>query len=284
MPIVTTLIVFVVVLVGVAAIGFRFVQSSSKRSGRVPASPGGLSMPVSGVAPPPGWGSSTPVPVSPTMHPVHLEGGVFCPRCAVRSASDYCTGCGFDLRTLIPQTFDPQAFNPYQSTANPYQPTANPYQPTANPYQPTPVAPAAPAKKRRQNGIWPNITDAVSARFAAKQGMGAALFCSGTTLAFVYLAHQGVAMVQGLNETALVDAAVFAVLGFAILRMSRVAAAAALVLYIIERFAMWRSVTGVGGASIPMMAVILLCFISGVRGTLAYHRYNDPRYSDPARL
>jgi hypothetical protein len=196
------------------------------------------------------------------MQPVNLESGVFCPRCGVRGASDYCTGCGFDLRTLIPQTVNPQAFNPYQ--------------PTANPYQPPPMAPPAPAKKRRQNGIWPTITDAVSARFAAKQGMGAALFCSGTTLVFVYLARQGVAMVQGLNQTALVDAAVFAFLGFAMLRMSRVAAVAALVLFIIERFAMWRSVGGVGVASIPMMAVILLCFISGVRGTFAYHRYSDP--------
>jgi hypothetical protein len=261
-PIVTTLIVFVVVLIGVAAIGFRFVQSSSKRSGRVPASPGGPSMPVSGVAPPLGWGNSTPVTGPPTMQPVHLEGGVFCPRCGAHGASDYCMGCGFDLRTLIPQTFNPQ--------------TLNPHQPAANPYQPTQMAPAAPAKKRRQNGIWPTVTDTAGARFAAKQAMGAAFFCAGTTLAFVFLARQGVAMVQGLNETALVDAAVFAILGFAILRMSRVAATAALVLYIIERFAMWRSVTGMGGASIPMMAVILLCFISGVRGTFAYHRYNDP--------
>jgi hypothetical protein len=140
------------------------------------------------------------------------------------------------------------------------------------------VAPAA-AKKRRQNGIWPIITDAASAKFAAKQGMGAAFFCAGSTLLFVFLARQGMALIQGIDESALVDAGVFAVLGFLILRMSRVAAVAALVLYIIERIVLWTRVSSIGGASIPMMLVIVLCFVSSVRGTFAYQRYRESNFN-----
>jgi hypothetical protein len=86
LPIISTIIVFVVVLVGVAAVGYRFVQSSSKRSSVLPGAP---SISVGTMAPPP-----------PSIQPGPVESGMYCPRCGVRSGSDYCTGCGFDLRTF----------------------------------------------------------------------------------------------------------------------------------------------------------------------------------------
>src|SRR5258708_28605285 len=137
----------------------------------------------------------------------------------------------------------------------------------------TSATPVAPAKKRRRNGIWPKIVDVAGARFAAKLAMGAAFFCAGSTLLFVLVARVGMSLVQGLNERALVDAAVFVLLGFLILRMSRIAAVGAMALYIFERIDMWNRLTVAAGPSIPMMIVLLLCFINGIRGTFAYQRY-----------
>jgi hypothetical protein len=142
-----------------------------------------------------------------------------------------------------------------------------------------PIAPTAPVKKRRQNGLWPVITDVASAKFAAKQGMGAAFFCAGSTVLFVFLARQGMSLIQGIDQTALLDAAVFAALGILILRMSRVAAVAALVLYIVERIALWVKLSSIGAASIPMMIVIMLCFVSSIRGTFAYQRYKGLNFN-----
>lgn len=263
MPIITTLIVFVIVLVTAAAIGFRLLQSPAKRSGRMQVPPGSPPIQMSPVAAaPPAWGNASPNPAPQPAQPRPLETSMFCPRCGVRSGADYCTGCGFDLRVLNLQP----ALNPQPFT-----------QQNFNPYQPAPAV--APAKKRRQNGIWPIITDAASAKFAAKQGMGAAFFCAGSTVLFVLLAHQGMSLVQGIDETALVDAAVFAALGIGILRMSRVAAVAALALYIVERIVMWTRVSSAGGLSIPMMAVIVLCFVSSIRGTFAYQRYKGSGFA-----
>jgi hypothetical protein len=276
-PIVTTLIVFVAVLVGAAAIGFRLLQSSAKRSGGIQVPSGSPPFQMGAVAaPPPGWGNTISNPAPPTLQPSPPESSLFCPRCGVSSGTDHCIGCGFDLRTLSQRVSSPQpALNP-QPTLNP-EPFAQ--QQNFNPRQPMPAAPAAAAKKRRQNGIWPIITDAASAKYAAKQGMGAAFFCAGLTVLFVLLARQGMSLVQGINERALVDAAVFAALGILILRMSRVAAVAALALYIVERIVMWIKISSVGVASIPMMIVIVLCFVSSIRGTFAYQRYKGSSYN-----
>ncbi len=105
--------------------------------------------------------------------------------------------------------------------------------------------------------------------------MGGAFFCAGSTLLFVLLARVGMSLVQGLNERALVDAAVFVFFGFGILRMSRIAAVGAMALYIFERIDMLNRLTVAAGPSIPMMIVLLLCFINGIRGTFAYQRYRD---------
>jgi hypothetical protein len=276
MPIVTTLIVFIVVLVAAAAIGFRLLQSPAKRSGGVQVPSGSPPFQMGAVAaPPPGWGSTIPNPAPPTLLPSPPEASLFCPRCGVRSGTDYCIGCGFDLRTLNQRVINPQpALNPQPPALSP-QPFG---QQNLNPYQPLPTAPTAAAKKR-QNGIWPIITDAASAKFAAKQGMGAAFFCAGTTVLFVFLAHQGMSLAQGIDQTALIDAAVFAALGILIFRMSRVAAVAALVLYIVERIAFWIKLSSMSAASVPMMLVIVLCFVSSIRGTFAYQRYKESSFN-----
>ena len=86
-------IVFLAILIGVAGIGFRVYLASKKRAQRA------MKMPW---APPP-----TPLAAQPSAHYGAVaggdQGGVFCPRCGVRSASNYCVGCGYDLQPLLSQ-------------------------------------------------------------------------------------------------------------------------------------------------------------------------------------
>src|SRR5206468_8493840 len=104
MPIVTTLLVFVVVLVGAAAIGYRMLQSSAKRSGGVQVPSGSPPIQMSALATSlAASGNRTPNPAPPPIQPDPPETSLFCPRCGVRGVVDYCPGCGFDLRALSPQ-------------------------------------------------------------------------------------------------------------------------------------------------------------------------------------
>jgi hypothetical protein len=247
MPILPTLVVFIFLMATFAAVGYK-LWLAPKRSTGVEASPGTLPVqpaqlwPESKTEPP---APQSPAPQSPG------DSGMFCPLCGVRSGSDLCSGCGFDLKFLR-----------QQQTAPVVQPVA----------QSEPAAPAA--KKRAQNGIWPIITDAESARFAARQGMWASFFCAGMTLAFLFLAHAGMALIEGVDQRELMIAGLYVVLGVAILRMSRIAAVGALGTYLFVRF-VWSSGAALGGPSILVMAVLILFFVSAIRGTFAYQEYKD---------
>ena len=88
-----------------------------------------------------------------------------------------------------------------------------------------------PDQKKRAQGfewLWPNITDIKSAKDAAKQGVGVAIFVAGVTALFAILSLFGVEMV---TIWALLDAAIFAGIAFAIYKMSRVAAIFGLAFY-----------------------------------------------------
>ena len=144
---------------------------------------------------------------------------------------------------------------------------------------PSESKPMAPMRTR---WYWPEITDAESARSAAKLARGAALFCAGITLVVTILAIMGVELVQklGVSAWSLLDVALFLAVAWGIHRMSRTAAVFGLILYALERlFMMLES----GPKGIIMTVIFTLAFISGVRGTFAYHRYKtrvDPAVSD----
>jgi hypothetical protein len=96
------------------------------------------------------------------------------------------------------------------------------------------------------------------------------LFVSGVTglLALLSAFH----ILDWVDPWSIFDAGLFAVLGLLIRRMSRVAATSALVLYLLERVYAayvggWTTTAGVVGA------MLFTAFTSGVRGTIAYHRY-----------
>jgi len=131
----------------------------------------------------------------------------------------------------------------------------------------------APRREPRASGPWrwPIISDEKSAKKAAATGAGFAFAVAGITgvLAIISI-FRPLGFVKPLS---LVDALLFGFLGFMIQwKTSRIAAVAALILFVGERI-----YAGVGlgiSAAVGALAVIfLLGFISGVRGTLAYHVY-----------
>jgi hypothetical protein len=105
-----------------------------------------------------------------------------------------------------------------------------------------------------------------------RQGTWAACFAAGMTSLFALASILGV-LPEGLavSAWALADAAVFWTIAWGIYRMSRVAAVAGLVVYILERaLAIAASDTKKGFGIVAIL--MILAFFNAVRGTFAYHR------------
>lgn len=126
---------------------------------------------------------------------------------------------------------------------------------------------------------WPTIFDATTAKKAGRHGAYAAFLAVGVGVFFLI-----VGMAPALT---LVDMAIVAGLGLMILRMSRAAAVAALVVCVFERLYAYngfrlRIVEDLVPLvySVLVFLVILLGLIAGVRGTFAYHQFT--RSSPPA--
>jgi len=120
------------------------------------------------------------------------------------------------------------------------------------------------------NWIWPKIYSKATATGAAKDGALAAFFVSGVTGLFALLSIFRVFTLA--SPLSFVDAVVFAFLGFMVRRMSRTAAVAGLALFVVER--VFGGIAHGVNAGIGVLAIVLLfAFISGVRGTFAYHHY-----------
>lgn len=211
------------------------VASIATRALRVPA---GKSSPVQ----PP---LTIPVPPPLAQSPVALK-MPFCPQCGLESPEGrFCPGCGYQKSGTAALTIPP-GWKP----------------------------PLADTPRRKPNNWWPEIFDEASARRAATQGMWAAFFCAGATAVLVLLAKQGVAIpVDGLGTGALLDAALMAVIGFGIRGMSRTAALAGLLLYLAEQTYNLGKMQSPLGLPIPMIIVIVTCFLNAIRGTFAYPRY-----------
>jgi hypothetical protein len=140
-----------------------------------------------------------------------------------------------------------------------------------------PPAPAPPANARSWSGNAWAIHDEQSARKAARQAMWGAFFVAIVTGAASFLSGSGMPILKGVGPTAWLDAAIFAALGFGIGKMSRAAAVAALLLYVGERIAM----APAAGLNPVMMIAMASCFVQGVRGTWAFHRFRQQSPTAP---
>lgn len=121
---------------------------------------------------------------------------------------------------------------------------------------------------------WLDVSDRSSAEKAIKSGFWAAVFVASVTAALALSSlflHKPILGIDGLG---LVDAVLFAAIGFGIDRKSRVAAVAGLVLYVTER--VYMVTTSGATTSTGIMTIILtLYFVHGKRGTFAYRKFSN---------
>jgi hypothetical protein len=118
-----------------------------------------------------------------------------------------------------------------------------------------------------KDSYWPDITTTAIAEKCVKNAAGIAYWVAGLTALLSLLSWFDVW--HFLSPWAILDAALFAVIGFFISRGSRVAAILGLTLYLFE--AVERLVSGSGNSGGTSVVVIFftLFFINGVRGAFA---------------
>ncbi len=128
------------------------------------------------------------------------------------------------------------------------------------------------ALKGPGNFLWPRVDTPESAQAACRSGAAMAFFVAAATTVLAGLGAAGVAFAAkvGMDAWAFVDAGLFALFGWFMLGCSRIAAIAALVLFVAARISLIYS--GVGAGSIFAIFVII-AFVGAVRGAFAHHRF-----------
>ena len=123
------------------------------------------------------------------------------------------------------------------------------------------------------NVFWPKINDLPSASAASDLGFWAALAVALITAVFATIALVANTDILAINAWAYFDAVLFALIAWRIKRRSRAFAVAGLCLFIIEKIVQF-SQPEVASSGAVMAVLFLLLFISGVRGTFAFHRFS----------
>jgi hypothetical protein len=119
------------------------------------------------------------------------------------------------------------------------------------------------------NALWPDLTTVDVAKQSCKHAAVAAFIVAGITGIVAAIAVAGTVVIPGIDAWAFVDAGVFALLGFFVMRCSRIAAVITLLVFVVERLMMLAS----GGiAGLPVALILIVYLIGGVRGSFAYHR------------
>jgi hypothetical protein len=129
--------------------------------------------------------------------------------------------------------------------------------------------------------LWPSIDDATSAIAASRNGaLAAATIATWTAVVVTYALVRGNPTPYG--ALAYVDAGIFAALAWGIWRMSRAAAVAALVLFLLEQILAALRTGAVGGVIIA--TALMLFLIAGVRGVFAFRRYQSEATDVPESI
>lgn len=123
---------------------------------------------------------------------------------------------------------------------------------------------------------WPTFGNLADAVQASNQGMWAAVFCAAATAlmatASIFVAR-GANGIMGVTPAAYLDAVLFAIVAWRIRARSKAFAVAGLGLFLIEKIYQFATQPQALGFGIFVAVILLLCFISGVRGNFAYHRF-----------
>lgn len=120
--------------------------------------------------------------------------------------------------------------------------------------------------------LWPRIHDAASARTAARFGAVASiLYCLGMAAISIYASFGNSALTLGSSGFVYAHIVAFAALAVGIWRLSRGAAIAALVLFLIDEVIV--DVSSGGAQGVVFTGIFALLFVNGVRGTMASKRF-----------
>jgi hypothetical protein len=119
--------------------------------------------------------------------------------------------------------------------------------------------------------FWPDVFDVKSAKSAAKQGWQAAFVVSSLTAVISLIAAVRGSFL-GYDAWSFIDSVFTAIIGWRIMRMSRVWAFVGLTYWILNVAARAINPTGTFSAVSIVTIIILFAFINGVRGTFACHR------------
>jgi hypothetical protein len=125
---------------------------------------------------------------------------------------------------------------------------------------------------------WKEIEDKDSAADATKAAVGISYFIAVVTGLMAVLTLVYSKPILGLSGWALVDAGLFAVIGWRIGRLSRAWAVVGLALYLLE---VLDSIGRHGfGFSVVSIAFII-AYVNGLRGVFAYHKYVKQEAAQP---
>lgn len=139
-------------------------------------------------------------------------------------------------------------------------------------------------KQQTKQQFLPSVDTLTDAKKAARQGVWASLFVVGMTSVMAVLWF---ADVQLFDISAMLFGIVlYALVAWGIYCMSRIAAIAGLILYIIDRIAIMSDPqVGVNGFSIGIAVCITMAFVNSIRGTFAYHRLRQrPQPEEPTTI
>jgi hypothetical protein len=120
---------------------------------------------------------------------------------------------------------------------------------------------------------WPDITTMAIAEKCTKNAAGVAYFVAGVTALLAALAWFDV--IHIVSPWSLIDAALFACIGFFISRGSRIAASLGLALYVLEAADRLVSGGGSSGGAFVAVLIFMLFWINGVRGAFALARLDS---------
>ena len=129
---------------------------------------------------------------------------------------------------------------------------------------------------------WPEIGNLADAEQASNQGFWAAVVCAVITALFATIAATSGNAVAGIGPVAYADAVVFAVIAWRIRARSKSFAVIGLVLFVIEKIFQLATQPLSLGFGILVAIALLLAFITGVRGTFAYHRIKEAQSLEQA--
>lgn len=122
---------------------------------------------------------------------------------------------------------------------------------------------------------WADVSNREEARKAGMQGVWAAAIIAVITAIFAAVGPKlGV-------PASFVDAVIFAAIAGGIAIMSRIAAVAGLALYVVESLYKFSTI---GFKGVPLTIVLTIAFLNSVRGTFAFHSFDDMATPAPGQL